>query len=77
MNNANSKRKARDISIFDFSSLYTNLQHQDIIKVLHKHVKFSFNGGYKDQNGCRKHLTVIGTEYIWIQKKRRFNRYTM
>lgn len=33
MNNINSKRKARDISTFDFSFLYTNLQHQDIIQV--------------------------------------------
>ena len=39
----NQKKKAREISTFDFSTLYTKLPHDDLIRVLHEMVDFAFN----------------------------------
>ena len=40
MNVINSNKKAAEISTFDFSTLYTNSPHQDLIPILHKLVDF-------------------------------------
>ena len=67
------RKKIREMSIFDFSTLCTNLPHQDLIRVLHKLDKFSFNRGCKDYQGYRRYLRVIWTNYVCTKKKRRFN----
>lgn len=52
---------------FDFSTLYKNLLHQDIIWILYELVSFSFNDGCKDQKEYKKYLTVMGT--VFEQKR--------
>ena len=49
-------------------SLYTKLSFQDLILVLHELVEVFFNGGYKDQHGGKKYLTVMWTYYVWTKK---------
>ena len=61
LNKLNSKKAAKKISTFDFSTLYTKLPHNDLIKVLQDLVEFVFNGGRKTQDGNRKYLTVKGS----------------
>ena len=43
----NSKKKAKNISTFDFSTLYTTLPHADLVKVLSEIIDFVFKGGRK------------------------------
>ena len=47
----NTKHKAKKISTFDFSTLYTKLPHKDLIKVLQDLVEFVFLGGRKTVDG--------------------------
>ena len=64
----NHRRKAKEISTFDFSTLYTKLPHDDLIKVLHEIVDFAFNGGKFKREGSRKYLTVFNTYSYWTKK---------
>lgn len=41
-----------------------NLPHQNLIRVLHKFVEFSFNNGCKDQLRYRKYLIVMATDCV-------------
>ena len=41
----NKKKNAKEISIHDFRSLYTMLQHEDLIHNLNQIVDFAFSGG--------------------------------
>ena len=41
----NRKKGAKSISTYDFTTLYTNLPHDKLIKALHKLIDFTFNGG--------------------------------
>ena len=75
INIISSSKKAREISTFDFSTLYTNLPHQDFIRFLHNFVEFSFNSGCNDQKGYRKYLKVVATACVWTKKKRGYNSY--
>ena len=43
----NSKKKAKNISTFDFSTLYTTLPHADLVKVLSDIIDFASKGGRK------------------------------
>ena len=72
----NTKKKAKSVSTYDFSTLYTNLPHDDLVKVLDSTVDFAFNGGKKTKSGNRKYLTVRGKSVSWTQKKYGFNSYT-
>ena len=65
----NSKHRARSISTFDFSTLYTKLPHKDLIKVLKELIDFVFNGGKKTVDGNRKYLTVQGKMCYFSRKK--------
>ena len=67
----NLKKNAKDISTFDFSTLYTKLPHKDLIKVLHEIINFVFNGGRKTSNGNRKYLTVLGNSCFFSRNKRK------
>ena len=45
MKKLNTRNKARSITTFDFSTLYTKLPHDKLLDVLHKLIDFCFNGG--------------------------------
>jgi len=64
----NAKKKAREISAFDFSTLYTKLPHDDLIRVLNEMVDFAFNGGKFKRNGNRKFLTLFSNSSYWTKK---------
>ena len=72
----NDRKRAKDISTFDFSTLYTKLQHDDLIKNLNEIVDFAFNGGNEKKDGNRKYLTVINSSTFWSKKKRGKNSFT-
>ena len=61
-------KKAKEISTFDFSTLYTKLPHGDLIRVLHQMVDFAFNGGKFKKTGNRKFLTVHKNYSYWTKE---------
>ena len=73
----NLKKGAKDISTFDFSTLYTKLPHTDLIKILQDLVEFVFNGGRKTADGNRKYLTVRGKDCFFSRGKHGRNCYTL
>ena len=72
----NEKKNARDISTYDFSTLYTKLQHDDLIGNLHEIVEFAFKGGNEKKDGNRKYLTISGRSAFWSKKKKGKNSFT-
>ena len=76
LNIINTKKKAKTISTFDFSTLYTKLPHKDLVNVLTTTVEFAFNGGKNKSSGSRKYLTVKGNKVFWSKKKHGSNSYT-
>ena len=64
----NSRTGAKDISTYDFSTLYTKLPHDDIIKNLSEIVDFAFSGGNVKKDGNRRFLTVRGKSAYWTRK---------
>ena len=72
----NLKRKAKEISTFDFSTLYTKLPHDDLIRVLHEMIDFAFNGGKFKNKGNRKYLTVFNNYSYWTKKSRGSNSFS-
>ena len=70
-------KKLREISTFDFSTLYTNLPDQDLIWALLKLNNFSIDGGCKDQNVSRKYFMAIRTNHNWKKMRLGYNSYTM
>ena len=58
----NEKRKAREISTYDFSTLYTKLPHDDLIRVLGEIIDFVFEGGKHTKTGNRKFLSTTNTK---------------
>ena len=69
MKKINQRNGAKDISTYDFSTLYTKLPHDDLIDNLMKIVDFAFNGGNRKKDGNRKYLTVNGKFSYWTRKK--------
>lgn len=65
----NDRKKAKDISTYDFSTLYTKLPHDNLLKNLNKIVDFVFQGGNHEKDGNRKYLTVQGSSVFWTKKK--------
>ena len=72
----NSRKKAKDISTYDFSTLYTKLQHDGLINNLNDIVDFAFRGGNEKKDGNRKYLTVINSSTFWSKKKHGKNSFT-
>ena len=72
----NEKKNAKDISTYDFSTLYTKLQHDDLIKNLNEIIDFAFKGGNERKDGNRKYLTVSGRTAYWSKKKKGKNSFT-
>ena len=65
----NKKNAAKDISTYDFSTLYTKLPHDDLINNLSKIVDFVFAGGNSKKDGNRKFLKVKGKSVFWTRKR--------
>ena len=65
----NNKKNAKYISTYDFSTLYTKLPHEDLIKNLNEVVDFAFRGGNEKKDGNRKYLTIRGSSTFWSKKK--------
>ena len=72
----NDKKNAKDISTYDFSTLYTKLQHDDLIDNLNEIVDFAFSGGNLKKDGNRKYLTVTKYSTFWSKKKKGPNSFT-
>ena len=72
----NNRKKARDISTYDFSTLYTMLPHDDLVANLNDIVDFAFCGGNDKKDGNRKYLTIRGSSTFWSKKKHGNNSYT-
>ena len=71
----NERKNAKDISTYDFSTLYTKLQHDDLIQNLNEIVDFAFKGG-KKKGENRKYITVSKYATFWSKKKKGDNSYT-
>ena len=71
-----SRTGAKDISTYDFSTLYTKLPHDDIIKNLSEIVDFAFNGGNVKKDGNRRFLTVKGKSAFWTRKRHGKNSFS-
>ena len=57
-----SKRKAaRTVSTFDFSTLYTKIQHNKLICVLNNIIDFAFKGGTRD------YISVSKSQAYWVK----------
>ena len=72
----NAKKNAKEISTYDFSTLYTKLKHDDLVANLHEIVDFAFSGGKVGKGGNRKYLTVTHHSAFWSKKKRGNNSFT-
>ena len=58
----NTRKKAKEISTFDFSTLYTKLPHHDLLRVLNSHIDFVFDGGNS------KYLGFSDKKVFWKRK---------
>ena len=61
----NTRKKAKDISTFDFSTLYTKLPHDDLLRVLNSQIDFVFDGG------TNKYLGYSDNKVFWKRKAAR------
>ena len=62
LNIINTRKRAKEISTFDFSTLYTKLPHGDLIRVLNSIIDFVFEGG------TRKYLGFSESSTFWMRK---------
>ena len=65
-----SRKSAKCVSSFDFSTLYTKIPHDKLLDVLYKIIDFVFKGGTKD----RVAINGQGTAY-WAGKNSRVRNY--
>ena len=71
----NKKKNAKEISIHDYRTLYTILQHEDLIHNLNQIVDFAISGGNLKKDGYRKYLTVTKLSTFWSRKKKGSNNF--
>ena len=69
LNSLNSKKKAKDISTYDFSTLYTKLKHSDLVQVLEGIIDFAQKGGRRKEDGNRKFVSFSKREAFWCKKQ--------
>jgi hypothetical protein len=69
INNINKRKSARTISTYDFSSLYTNIPHDSLLRVLEGIVDFSFKGG------TSKYISVTKSGANWVKAINNVKRY--
>ena len=62
LNVINTRKKAKEISTFDFSTLYTKLPHNDLTRVLNYIIDFCFDGGDRNYLGFSNFST------FWCKK---------
>ena len=72
----NKTKRARNISTYDFSTLYTKLPHDELIANLNEIVDFAFQGGNQKKDGNRKYLTVRGASTFWTKTKHGKNSFS-
>ena len=65
----NNGSRAKSISTFDFSTLYTKIPHDSLIEVLNGLVDFVFNGGRKTVDGSKKFLRIKGKSCFFAKNK--------
>ena len=63
LNKINKRKGAKCISTFDFSTLYTKIEHSSLIKELSDIVDFAFQGGNK------KFISIKGKNAFWSSNK--------
>ena len=63
LNKINRRKGAKCISTFDFSTLYTNIEHSSLIKELSDIVDFAFQGGNKE------FISIKGKNAFWSSNK--------
>ena len=69
LNNINTKKKAKDISTYDFSTLYTKLQHSDLVCVLKHIIDFCQKGGGRKEDGNRRYISFSKRDAFWCKKR--------
>ena len=52
----NKRKNAKQISTFDFSTLYTKIPHDKLLDILYKVIDFMFKGGTRDYIIIYKHV---------------------
>ena len=65
INRLNKRNKAKSITTFDFSTLYTKLPHNKLLKVLHSLIDFCFDGGIK------KFILINKFGAYWVSEKKK------
>ena len=71
LNEINRVKGAKDISTYDFSTLYTKLPHADLINVLNEIVEFVFDGKNFRSEKKKRFLTITDYSCYWSNKKQR------
>lgn len=71
----NRRKSAKDISTYDFSTLYTKLPHTDLLRILNKIIDKTFKGGKNKNEINKKFLTINGERSYWTRKKHGKNSY--
>ena len=66
INNINSRKKARSFSTFDFSALYTNINHNKLRFVLRELINFCFD----EDSGNYIAVTKFGAR--WVDDKKNY-----
>lgn len=70
LNKINSKRNARELSTYDFSTLYTKIPHDDLLNVLCSIIDLVFKGGNK------KIIDFSYKEACWARKPKHKKYFT-
>ena len=60
INNLNNRQRARSVSTFDFSTLYTKIPHDKLLFVLNSLVDFCFKGGVS------KYIAIKKSKACWV-----------
>ena len=60
MKKVNKRKRAKSIAKYDFSTLYTKIPHNDLIKKLSEIISFVFAGGDKNTSSLLKRVMHIG-----------------
>lgn len=66
----NTRKKAKEVSTFDFSTLYTNLPHDDLLRVLNEIIDFTFDGGNRNYIGFNEY------KVFWMKKRKGKNYFS-
>ena len=67
INKLNKRKSAKQLSTFDFSTLYTNIPHDKLLMVLGNIIDFAFKGGTRDL------LCTTKTGAYWVKKNSKMN----